>query len=116
MYIKEVREVIRDYYGDDIIFLGTDGGSDCYDKSIVGVTDTCDNYKLIYDYDAIIEELMNDNNWNIEEAIEWYDFNIVRALPYGGELTTIIMINPTQIYDDAKFIINKDNQSKELKK
>ena len=113
MYIKEVREVIRDYYGDDIIFLGADGGADCYDKSISGVSDTCGEYRLIYDYDAIIEELMEDNGWDIEEAIEWYDYNIARAIPYAGEYGPIVMINSCQFYDDAEWIKGKREKEEE---
>ena len=59
-----------------------------YDGSIVGVT-TGD--RVVYDYDQMIEELMEDEGWSYEEAAEWIDYNTIRALPYAGENAPIIM-------------------------
>ena len=59
-----------------------------YDGSIVGVT-TDD--RVVYDYDKMVEELMEDEGWSYEEAVEWIEFNTIRALPYAGEKETIIM-------------------------
>ena len=59
-----------------------------YDGSIVGVT----TYgRVVYDYDKMIEELMEDEEWSYEEAAEWIDYNTIRALPYAGENAPIIM-------------------------
>ena len=38
-----------------------------YDNSIIGVT--IDN-RVIYDYDLMVEELINDEGWSYEEAVE----------------------------------------------
>ena len=34
---------------------------------------------------------MNTNYWTADEAIEWIDYNVIRALPYMGEEAPIIM-------------------------
>ena len=104
MYLKEVRMLIRERYGEDVIFLGVDEGPDCYDQSIVGISD--DN-RLVYDRDAIVMELMNDNEWTEEEAIEWLDYNIVRAIPYAGPEGPILIENFIDLYGDAIWIADK---------
>ena len=59
-----------------------------YDGSIVGVTT---DGRVVYDYDKMVEELMEDEGWSYEEAAEWIDYNTIRALPYAGENSPIIM-------------------------
>ena len=59
-----------------------------YDGSIVGVT-TDD--RVVYDYDKMVEELMEDEGWSYEDAAEWINYNTIRALPYAGEHAPIIM-------------------------
>lgn len=56
-----------------------------YDGSIVGVTT---DGKVVYDYDKMIEELMEDENCSYEEAIDWIDYNTVSC---AGENALIIM-------------------------
>ena len=59
-----------------------------YDGSIVGVT--IDD-RVVYDYDKMVEELMEDEGWSYEDATEWINYNTIRALPYLGENAPIIM-------------------------
>ena len=59
-----------------------------YDNSIVGVTT---DGRVVYDYDKMIEELMQDEEWSYEDAVEWIEYNTVRSLPYGGPSAPIIM-------------------------
>ena len=59
-----------------------------YDNSIVGVT--TDN-RVVYDYDKMILELMEDEEWSYDDAIEWIEYNTIRSLPYAGEYAPIIM-------------------------
>jgi hypothetical protein len=59
-----------------------------YDSSIVGVTT---DGRVVYDYDKMIEELMQDEEWSYEEAVEWIDYNTIRSIPYAGENAPIIM-------------------------
>ena len=59
-----------------------------YDGSIVGVTT---DGRVVYDYDKMVEELMQEEECSYEEAVEWIDYNTIRALPYAGENGPIIM-------------------------
>lgn len=59
-----------------------------YDGSIVGVTT---DGRVVYDYDQMVEELMEDENCSYEEAADWIDYNTIRSLPYAGEKAPIIM-------------------------
>lgn len=61
-----------------------------YDGSIIGVT-TDD--RVVYSYDKMVEELMQDEEWSYEDAVEWIDYNTIKALPYAGENAPIIMYN-----------------------
>lgn len=45
-----------------------------YDGSIVGVT--VDGH-VVYDYDKMIEEFMQDEGCSYEEAIDWIDYNTI---------------------------------------
>lgn len=59
-----------------------------YDNAIVGVTT---DGRVVYDYDKMIEELMQDEEWSYEDAAEWIDYNTIRSLPYAGPGAPIIM-------------------------
>lgn len=71
-----------------------------YDKSIVGITE--DN-RLIYSYPKMVEELMKDEGWSEEEAVEWLDYNTIRAIPYMESYGRA----PVIMYDDVKTILEK---------
>ena len=71
-----------------------------YDKSIVGITE--DN-RIIYSYPKMVEELMEDEGWTEEEAIEWLDYNTLRAIPYMESHGNA----PIVMYDDVETILEK---------
>jgi len=52
---------------------------DYYDNSILGVTE---GGHVVYSYDKMIEEHMEDEKCSYEEAVEWLDYNTMRAIPY----------------------------------
>ena len=52
-----------------------------YDSALIGVSD--DN-RAIYDYDLMIEYLMREEGWSIEEAADWISYNTLRSLPYAS--------------------------------
>jgi hypothetical protein len=59
-----------------------------YDGSIIGVTT---DGRVVYDFDKMVYELMQDEEWDYEDAVEWIEYNTIRALPYAGENGPIIM-------------------------
>ena len=59
-----------------------------YDDALIGVTE--DN-RAVYDFDKMVEWLCNKEGFSPEDAIEWIEYNTIRALPYAGEDAPIIM-------------------------
>lgn len=62
--------------------------NESYDDALIGVSE--DN-RAIYDFDKMVEWLINQYGWSDIEAIEWIETNTLRALPYMGEDAPIIM-------------------------
>lgn len=83
---EDVKELITDYeYEDVIVFSNPD-----YASAFVGISE--DN-RAIYDYDKMVEFLIKEYDITDIEAVEFIDFNTIRALPYIGEGAPIIMHN-----------------------
>ena len=61
-----------------------------YDGSIVGVTT---DGRVVYDYDMMVEELMEDEKCSYDDAVDWIEFNTIRSLSYAGENRPIIMFS-----------------------
>ena len=59
-----------------------------YDDALVGITE-CG--RAVYDYDKMVEWLMDEEGRSREDAIAWIDYNTVRALSYGGSGAPVIM-------------------------
>ena len=59
-----------------------------YDNALIGVTD--DN-RAVYDFNKMVEWLVLTEGFEPFEAIEWIEYNTIRALPYMGDGTPIIM-------------------------
>jgi hypothetical protein len=59
-----------------------------YDDALVGITE---DGRAVYDFDKMVEWLMDKEGWTQEEAAEWICYNTIRALPYAGDDGPIIM-------------------------
>ena len=70
-------------YDDTIIFSDYD-----YDSALIGVTT---DGRAVYDFDLMISWLIESEGFSYDEAIEWIDYNTIRALPYGGPNGPIVM-------------------------
>ena len=70
-------------YEDVVIF-----SNDSYDDALIGVSD--DN-RAVYDYELMIKWLMDNEQFTETEAIEWIDYNTIRALPYAGDKGPIVL-------------------------
>jgi hypothetical protein len=51
-----------------------------FDSCVVGVC--YDNDKAIYDTELVLETLMRIYELNREDALDWFEYNILRSLPY----------------------------------
>lgn len=80
----ELKEIIEDYgYEDVIIFSNPD-----YASAFIGISD--DN-RAVYDFDKMVEWLMKKDGISDIEAIEFIEYNTLRAIPYGGSGAPIVM-------------------------
>lgn len=59
-----------------------------YDDALIGV-DTSN--RAVYDFNKMVEWLMKEDNIDETDAIEFIEYNTVRALSYMGENSPIIV-------------------------
>lgn len=89
---KAVIKKISDWADENDVVISMWGDNKTrsdYAAAIVGVV-LEPKPSVIYDYDALIRELRVMNAWSEEDAVEWYDFNMARSLPYMPNPPTMI--------------------------
>jgi len=57
------------------------------DGAIVGVRD----HRVLYDYDLLVQAFQDNEDWTYEDAVEWVQYNTMRALPYMGKLGPLVL-------------------------
>ena len=77
-------ERLADYGYEDVIIFSNPG----YDDALIGVTE--DN-RAVYDFDKMVDWLCRNEGFTETDAIEWIEYNTIRALPYAGPQAPIIM-------------------------
>ena len=70
-------------YEDSVVFESPD-----YDDAIIGVTD---DGNVVYDFYKMVEHLMNKDGITFLEAVDFIEYNTIRALPYAGGTAPIIV-------------------------
>ena len=63
-----------------------------YDYSIIGMTF---DGRVIYDYDLMIQEMMEETGCTMEDAIDWIDYNTIGTLGSGVSKAPIVVQNLT---------------------
>jgi pyoverdine/dityrosine biosynthesis protein Dit1 len=80
----DVREAIEDNgYEDITIFSNPD-----YASAFIGISE---DSRAVYNFDEMVRYLMVEYNITDIEAIEFIEFNTLRALPYAGSKAPIIV-------------------------
>ena len=51
----------------------------CYDSAFVGISD---DDRAVYDYDLMVEYLVEHDGMSPEDAVDFIEYNTIRALPY----------------------------------
>lgn len=59
-----------------------------YDDALIGI-DSCG--RAVYDFDKMVAWLMDEEGWSYDDAVEWIEYNTIRALSYAGPGAPIIM-------------------------
>ena len=73
---------------DSIVFENPD-----YDSAIIGYDEN--SQRIIYDYEKMVEHLMDKDGMTYEEAVEFIDYNTVPSCQYMGSNSPIILRNIT---------------------
>ena len=83
---RTAEQILADngYDAEDIVLLKDES----YDSALIAVTDDC---RAVYSYDKMVEWYMEKNGCSAEEAIEWIDYNTLRAIPYAGARAPIVV-------------------------
>lgn len=84
--LKEIEQYIEELGIEDEVCLFKDFD---YASAFVGVS--IDN-KAVYDYDLMVSYLIEHQQFEVQEALEWIDYNTVRSLAYLGDNHPIIII------------------------
>ena len=77
------KDILDQGFENFLIFENPD-----YDSAIIGITE---NNQVVYDYEKMIEHLMQEDDMDYEEAVDFISYNTIRSLPYAGEGAPIIM-------------------------
>jgi hypothetical protein len=59
-----------------------------YDDALIGVTE---DGRAVYDFDKMVAWLVENKGFTELDAIEWIEYNTIRALPYEGDQAPLIM-------------------------
>lgn len=72
---EDLEQIILNAGFEDIILFD----NYAYETAFIGISH--DN-RAVYDYDAMVTYLMDKENMSADEAVEWIEYNTIRALPY----------------------------------
>lgn len=73
---------------DSIVFENPD-----YDSAIIGYDEN--SRRIVYDYEKMIEHLIDKEGMTYEEAVEFIDYNTIPSCAYMGSNAPIILRNIT---------------------
>ncbi len=76
---------------DHSFYLIGDNDRRNYYPAIIGLAK--DKSHIVYSRERLISCFMKANSWSWEEAEEWIEFNVERALPYYGAGAPVILNN-----------------------
>ena len=86
MTLKDLKSELVDRGYEDSVVLENPS----YIDAVVGISQ---NGQVIYDFDKMVDYLVDTEEMTEEDAIEFIDFNTIRALPYMGENAPIVKYN-----------------------
>lgn len=84
MTLEELKRTLCDWGHEDAVVLENPD----FANAVVGVSD---DGRVIYDYEMMVDCLAEEDEMNREDAIDFINYNTVRALPYMGAMRPIIM-------------------------
>lgn len=82
--MKDAEQRLLDNGYDGIVVFKNDS----YDDALIGVSH--DN-RAIYSFEKMVDWLCKRDGITREEAVEWIEYNTIRAIPYFGDRAPIVM-------------------------
>lgn len=56
-----------------------------YDAAVVGYIEDENGARLCYNVPKLIRIMMKHNDWDIDMAYEWFEYNVLRSMPYAKD-------------------------------
>ena len=82
--VDEIRDFLLERGDEDSVYFTNPD----YIHAIIGISD---DGRLVYSFSKMVECLMLSESLSYEEAVEFIDYNTLRAIPYMGEKAPIVM-------------------------
>lgn len=70
-----------------------------YDSAIIGISH---DDRVVYSFEKMIKCLMEEDKITEEEAIEFIEYNTIRAIPYFGPNAPIVLMDEIMFLDDVQ--------------
>lgn len=81
---EKIKELLCELgYEDSVLFENPS-----YSSAVSGISN---DGRVIYDYELMVEYLMMNDEMTYEDAVEFIEYNTIRALPYFGDKSPIVM-------------------------
>lgn len=81
--VDEIKDYLCEHgYEETIVFEDPD-----YAKAFIGVTD---GGGAVYDFNLMVEALMEEDGVEWIDAVEFIEYNTIRAIPYMGKMAPVI--------------------------
>ena len=87
--VKELKDLLNELEYTGTVVLENPS----YLNAIIGITD---EGALCYSYEKMIECLMEEDKMEQEDAMEFINYNTIRALPYASSMG----VRPIVVYND----------------
>lgn len=81
--VDELREYLCDQGYEETAFFENP-------SFVTAITGISDSGQLIYDYNLMIASAMEEEKWDIDEAVDWIEYNTIRSIPYMGNAHPIV--------------------------
>ena len=76
-------------YEDAIVF-----DNPSYEDAIIG---TSHDDRVVYSFEKMVECLMKEDSMSYDDAVDFIEYNTLRAIPYFGERAPIVLMNEEQL-------------------
>lgn len=86
--IQRVRDLLTDA-GVTASLLGNEDETFEFADAIVGIVWE-PKASVIYDADKVLKDFMRMEKWTLEQAQEWFDYNVLRGAAYAKNPPTFI--------------------------